>query len=69
MVARPSVATARLRLGPDMTHNSRRAALRLTPSAWATVANSCCVSGVISTAFSNLFLRAMTSACRSASCR
>src|SRR5512135_2635947 len=49
-VTRPSVATPCPRLGPAMTRNSRRATLRLTPSAWATVANSSCLSAVISTA-------------------
>ena len=39
-----------------MTRNSRRATLKLTPSAWATVANSCCLSGVISTACLSLVL-------------
>jgi hypothetical protein len=44
-VARPSVATARGDFGLDTTRKSRRATLKLTPSACATVANSCCLSG------------------------
>ena len=42
-----------------MTCNNRRATLKLTPSAWATVANSCCFSGVISTASFSLALEGL----------
>ena len=49
-VARPRAGTLGVAFAPSTTRNSRRATLRLTPSAWATVANSRCLSGVISTA-------------------
>ncbi len=49
-VVRPRAATLGVVTAPATTRNSRRATLRLTPSAWATVANSSCFSGVISTA-------------------
>src|SRR4051794_7333410 len=69
-VARPRVGTLLgAALDPSTTRNSRRATLRLTPSAWATVANSCCLSGVISTARFSRPWRAWTSARCSASCR
>src|SRR5262249_34935566 len=49
-VARPNVATLGMVTDLAMTCNSRRATLRLTPSAWATLANSSWRSRVISTA-------------------
>src|SRR4051812_42021007 len=68
-VARPRAGTLGAAFDPWTTRNSRRATLRLTPSAWATVANSCCLSGVISMARLSLPWRAWTSARCSASCR
>ena len=64
-----SVARRLLRVvsGPKSTR--AEATLRLTPSAWATVANSCCLSGVISTACLSRSRRAWTSARCSARCR
>src|SRR5208283_5091881 len=52
-VARPNVGTLGVVTDPATTCNSRRATLRLTPSAWATLANSSCLSRVISTACSS----------------
>src|SRR3954454_22268651 len=68
-VARPKVGTLGVDVDPATTRKSRRATLRLTPSAWATVANSSCLSGVIPTACLSRSRRAWTSACCSASCR
>src|SRR4051794_30385900 len=68
-VARPRAGTLGAAFGPWMTRNSRRATLRLTPSAWATVANSFRLSGVISTARFSRPWRAWTSARCAASCR
>ena len=42
-VARPNVGTLGVVTDPATTCNSRRAMLRLTPSAWATLANSSCL--------------------------
>src|ERR1700694_3230336 len=67
-VARPRVGTLGVDSDPSTTRNSRRATLKLTPSAWATVANSCCLSEVISTAWLSRSRRAWTSARCSASC-
>src|SRR5208282_3182199 len=52
-VARPNVGTLGVVTDPATTCNSRRATLRLTPSAWATLANSSCLSRVISMACSS----------------
>src|SRR5271157_1201152 len=52
-VARPNVGTLGVVTDPATTCNSRRATLRLTPSAWATLANSSCLSRVISIACSS----------------
>src|SRR5262249_5224932 len=49
-VARPKVGTLGMVTDLATTCNSRRATLRLTPSAWATLANSSWRSRVISTA-------------------
>src|SRR3954454_2485338 len=49
-VARPRVGTLGVIFAPSTTRSNRRATLRLTPSAWATAANSSCLSEVISTA-------------------